>query len=355
VWRFRRISLNGRSSTGIAYFDDFKASYTVQQSQQVCSSPKNYRFGFNTQEKDDEVYGAGNLNTAMFWEYDTRLGRRWNTDPVVKLWESPYSTFANNPIFYSDLKGDDWVEGTDGGITWNEDVTADNYQNKGVLKKGEIYRGTDFSRYRDWRGVKDGKGNVVNSVVLEHYKSDKKMEYTALKGNMTASIQFIRSFANQNLPYNQLGNRTGIGGDAWADGLDCSELVNNFLYVYGSFDEIGHNLYTGVMTTENSFRSTIGTDKVSLSTTDVPQAGDIFVWRNNGEGHTGVVLSYDSENDLVWIAEAIGASGSSDNSTNRKYGGTTEAGITRTAVFSRKGKALAGHGGWVGYFRPTAQ
>jgi hypothetical protein len=68
-----------------------------------------------------------------------------------------------------------------------------------------------------------------------------------------------------------------------------------------------------------------------------------------------VVLSYDSENDLVWIAEAIGASGSSDNSTNRKYGGTTEAGITRTAVFSRKGKALAGHGGWVGYFRPTAQ
>ena len=39
-----------------------------------------YRYSFNTQEKVDEVYGKGNLNTALFWEYDTRLGRRWNTD-----------------------------------------------------------------------------------------------------------------------------------------------------------------------------------------------------------------------------------------------------------------------------------
>jgi hypothetical protein len=38
-----------------------------------------YRYGFNGQEKDDEVCGSGNLNTAEFWEYDTRLGRRWNT------------------------------------------------------------------------------------------------------------------------------------------------------------------------------------------------------------------------------------------------------------------------------------
>jgi len=64
-----------------------------------------YRFGFNTQEQDDEVYGNGNLNTAMFWEYDTRLGRRWNRDVIKKPWLSPYATFFNNPIFYSDIKG----------------------------------------------------------------------------------------------------------------------------------------------------------------------------------------------------------------------------------------------------------
>jgi hypothetical protein len=66
-----------------------------------------YLFGFNGQEKDDELAGAGNTNTAMFWEYDTRLGRRWNLDPVVKEEESPYLCFSGNPILISDPNGDD--------------------------------------------------------------------------------------------------------------------------------------------------------------------------------------------------------------------------------------------------------
>ena len=62
--------------------------------------------GYNGQEKVDEIAGAGNHTTAEFWEYDTRLGRRWNVDPVVKPWESSYACFANNPIWFSDVNGD---------------------------------------------------------------------------------------------------------------------------------------------------------------------------------------------------------------------------------------------------------
>jgi hypothetical protein len=69
-------------------------------------SSSKYRFGFNGQEKDDEVYGAGNLNTAEFWEYDTRIGRRWNTDPRPNISVSSYATFNNNPISFSDVHGD---------------------------------------------------------------------------------------------------------------------------------------------------------------------------------------------------------------------------------------------------------
>ena len=65
-----------------------------------------YKYGFNGQLKDDEVYGAGNLNSAEYWEYDTRLGRRWNRDPVVKDWESPYACFSDNPVWFSDVNGD---------------------------------------------------------------------------------------------------------------------------------------------------------------------------------------------------------------------------------------------------------
>ena len=57
-----------------------------------------YRFGFNGQEKVDEISGVGNHNTALFWEYDTRLGRRWNLDPKPFPWESQFSVMGDNPI-----------------------------------------------------------------------------------------------------------------------------------------------------------------------------------------------------------------------------------------------------------------
>ena len=69
------------------------------------------RFGFNGQEKDNEIAGIGNSNTAMFWQYDTRLGRRWNLDPVDQIGISNYATFANNPIVNNDVLGN-VVKGT---------------------------------------------------------------------------------------------------------------------------------------------------------------------------------------------------------------------------------------------------
>ena len=65
-----------------------------------------YRIAFNGQEKTDEISGAGNHNTALYWEYDTRLGRRWNLDPKPNTSISSYAAFANNPIIYKDVLGD---------------------------------------------------------------------------------------------------------------------------------------------------------------------------------------------------------------------------------------------------------
>lgn len=64
-----------------------------------------YRYGFNGQENSVEI--AEGLTTAMFWEYDSRIGRRWNMDPVNKEYESPYSCFKNNPILLTDILGND--------------------------------------------------------------------------------------------------------------------------------------------------------------------------------------------------------------------------------------------------------
>jgi hypothetical protein len=69
---------------------------------------ESYRYGFNGQEKDDEVAGTGNINTAMYWEYDTRLGRRWNLDPKSQANMSDYNCFGNSPIHFFDLFGDEF-------------------------------------------------------------------------------------------------------------------------------------------------------------------------------------------------------------------------------------------------------
>lgn len=54
--------------------------------------------------------------------YDSRIGRRWERDPVLKPWESPYAAFNNNPILYADPKG---LEGEDPKVK-KGDVIAKN-------------------------------------------------------------------------------------------------------------------------------------------------------------------------------------------------------------------------------------
>jgi RHS repeat-associated protein len=74
-------------------------------------SAGDYRYGMNGQEKDNEIFQGA--YTAEYWEYDSRIGRRWNLDPMGYAWQSDYSTFNNNPIKYADpsgLKGEDVIE-----------------------------------------------------------------------------------------------------------------------------------------------------------------------------------------------------------------------------------------------------
>jgi RHS repeat-associated protein len=66
-----------------------------------------YRYGFQNQEKDDEVKGEGNSYTTEFRQYDPRLGRWLSLDPLMAKYPemSPYCAFNNNPIFYTDPTG----------------------------------------------------------------------------------------------------------------------------------------------------------------------------------------------------------------------------------------------------------
>ena len=118
-----------------------------------------YRFGFNGQEKDDEIAGVtGSHTTALFWEYDTRLGRRWNLDPKPQIHISDYSCFANNPILYNDPLGDTVRTNSEGASNTKMGIDAilDKQtnpigfdENKGMLTyddKVDISGYTDFQK-----------------------------------------------------------------------------------------------------------------------------------------------------------------------------------------------------------------
>jgi len=66
-----------------------------------------YRYGFNSMEKDDELKGNGNSYDFGARIYDPRLGRFLSMDPEMRLYAglSPYHFVRNNPILRIDPTG----------------------------------------------------------------------------------------------------------------------------------------------------------------------------------------------------------------------------------------------------------
>uniref|UniRef100_UPI004047CCAA RHS repeat-associated core domain-containing protein n=1 Tax=Flavobacterium sp. TaxID=239 RepID=UPI004047CCAA len=71
-------------------------------------SSDSYRYGFNGQEKDDELKGEGNSYDFGNRMHDPRVGRWFKTDYYESKYAStsPYAFSLNNPIYLTDHVGD---------------------------------------------------------------------------------------------------------------------------------------------------------------------------------------------------------------------------------------------------------
>ncbi|MEW4925436.1 RHS repeat-associated core domain-containing protein [Algibacter sp. 2305UL17-15] len=72
-----------------------------------------YRYGFQGQEKDDEVKGEGNSLNYKFRMHDPRVGRFFAVDPLTWKYPelTPYQFSSNSPIGMLEIEG---LEGTPG-------------------------------------------------------------------------------------------------------------------------------------------------------------------------------------------------------------------------------------------------
>jgi RHS repeat-associated protein len=69
-----------------------------------------YRYGFQGQEKDDEIKGQGNSYAYEYRMHDPRVGRFLSIDPLAPdyPWNSPYAFSENRVIDGIDLEGLEW-------------------------------------------------------------------------------------------------------------------------------------------------------------------------------------------------------------------------------------------------------
>src|SRR5690625_1819381 len=137
-----------------------------------------YRYGYNTQERVDEVSGKGNHYTAEFWEYSPRLGRRWNRDPKSNPSISNYAAFANNPIFYSDPYGDTLDIGNN-EASKNDILSLVKEANRKYLTFENNRVGIDFGTLNTQEKADLLKSDEGLSLINDVISSDKKMLYEA--------------------------------------------------------------------------------------------------------------------------------------------------------------------------------
>jgi RHS repeat-associated protein len=112
-----------------------------------------YRYGFQGQEKDDEVRGEGNSVNYKYRMHDPRIGRFFAIDPLAPEYphNSPYAFSENRLIDGVELEGLEYKSTKDDNgnvsFTWDQDNA---YDNNGKLKDGYFMTAIVFQDKGTW-------------------------------------------------------------------------------------------------------------------------------------------------------------------------------------------------------------
>jgi hypothetical protein len=149
-----------KSGVGIRSTSDY-SGFGVQLDGRTRESD-GYRYGFQGQEKDDEIKGEGNSISFNNYGYDSRIGRRLIVDPKshIIVQHSTYSAFLNCPIIVIDPNGQFPI--LVNGKTFSDDLRGSaKYWDSKILKTIEKQT-----------GYKLGKYNVGNNKQLSQFSGD---------------------------------------------------------------------------------------------------------------------------------------------------------------------------------------
>jgi hypothetical protein len=265
-----------------------------------------YRYGYQGYEKDNEISGEGNHLSFNDFGYDPRTGRRWTVDKHGFKYPSisPYASFNNNPIIYTDPDGKDAIVSIQGNVItvstkivlWGADATKD------AVNKFQVeINGTWNANKLTYKDAKSGiEYQVKFDIQVELADGKEKVSsqpwgaYNPLNTNNYVEVNNTKLDA-ENAANGTVGSTTG--GDEGLFG------TSNPAYIKGMPHEIGHML---------------GLDHHYSTTGDSPG------WENNvmgaidgNDGTTGAG-NVDQRNVNAVVAPAVNAFNNAKESATSK-------------------------------------
>jgi RHS repeat-associated protein len=118
-----------------------------------------YRYGFQNQEKDDELKGAGNSVNYKYRMHDPRVGRFFAVDPLASKypWNSTYAFSENRVLDAIELEGLEayFIHGTKYamGNDYSKDVHSGQMSMDNLKRIGNVFSNKTFNRGFNWSGL----------------------------------------------------------------------------------------------------------------------------------------------------------------------------------------------------------
>jgi hypothetical protein len=236
-----------------------------------------YRYGFNGQQKDDEIAhneSSGSHNFAEFWMYDTRTARRWNLDPKPQISISDYATFANSPILLEDPLGDKPIP-----AKINRKINRMQRQATRLARRTNVTFETALQRMEDNMNPKKRYGRSRES------EGDKQSGYRYY--DIPSHVRSRR------LPVNNPNNNVNVAPTtAQLIGTSSDLTSPTFDDTYYQLNQLGNNLTNMSLTLTNVRATNSTTDPTNLEVTTIDVSGNssnIVSGANISPGNTQVV------------------------------------------------------------------
>lgn len=191
-----------------------------------------YRYSINGQEKESEL--NENVTNALYWEYDSRIGRRWNIDQIEKVNESSYLCYSGNPILYRDPLGLDAEDPKPKTVTL-ETVVVKSKMTKAQKNRYAAVRNLMKKEHISWGeafGDVDASGNIITvrgstKKIIDHTKDGNSMEKDVRQISTEIKIKVLTGAAYAE------GSAVILltGGELWEPALEVVTEKSIELYV----------------------------------------------------------------------------------------------------------------------------